>query len=379
MTDVTATGTLLRRRAPRLAALALAATTLVAGYAGGRATVSAGTGAMTAAAPVVADRARVPGPLTSYSGVVDAVAPAVVTVRTEHDVEVSPAMWPMMGGRGVQRQRGLGSGVIVRADGFILTNNHVIDGAERIRVDASDGRSWPARLVGADPASDLAVLRVDERDLPVVPYGDSARTKVGDVVLAFGNPLGVGQTVTMGIVSAKGRATGVGDGSYEDFLQTDAAINQGNSGGALVDLDGRLVGINAQILSTSGGNIGLGFAIPSEMARAVADQLITSGVVRRSKLGIVVQPMTPELADTLGVAEARGAVVAEVEPGGPAARAGLRQGDQLIAIDGRPVIDANQVRNQIAGTRPGTGVAIEIRRNGRSETVSVTLAERQDG
>ena len=221
------------------------------------------------------------------------------------------------------------------------------------------------------------MLKIDARDLPTLPFGDSDRLKVGDVVLAFGNPLGVGQTVTMGIVSAKGRATGIGDGNYEDFLQTDAPINQGNSGGALVNLQGELVGINAQILSPSGGNIGLGFAIPSAMARAVADQLTQDGVVHRSKLGVTVQPVTPELADSLSLAEARGALVSGVEPGSPADRAGLRQGDVIVALNGRRVTDANALRNQIASTRPESSVSIDLVRHGKAESVSVRLVERE--
>jgi len=195
-------------------------------------------------------------------------------------------------------------------------------------------------------------------------------------VLAFGNPLGVGQTVTMGIVSGKGRATGVGDGSYEDFLQTDAPINQGNSGGALVNLQGELVGINAQILSPSGGNIGLGFAIPSTMARAVADQLTTDGVVHRSKLGVTIQPMTPELAQGLGVPDARGALVSDIEPGSPAEHAGIKSGDLIVALNGQRVTDANALRNQIASTRPGSTVSLELLRSGKAETKSVRLVER---
>ena len=221
------------------------------------------------------------------------------------------------------------------------------------------------------------MIKIDARGLPTVAFGDSDRIKVGDVVLAFGNPLGVGQTVTMGIVSAKGRATGLGDGSYEDFLQTDAPINQGNSGGALVNLQGELVGINAQILSPSGGNIGLGFAIPSGMARAVADQLTTDGVVHRSKLGVNAQSLTPDLAESLGLPDARGALVSGVEPGSPADKAGLQQGDVIVSLNERQVIDANALRNQIAITRPESSVSVGFLRNGKSESRSVRLVERE--
>jgi Do/DeqQ family serine protease len=286
-------------------------------------------------------------------------------------------------GRGFQvpqqprRQNGLGSGVVVTSDGHILTNNHVVDGATRINVEFADGKTLTARLVGSDPASDLAVLKVDGTNLPTVRYGDSDKLKVGDVVLAFGNPLGVGQTVTMGIVSAKGRATGLGDGtSYEDFLQTDAPINQGNSGGALVNLQGELVGINAQILSPTGGNIGLGFAIPSSMVQAVAGQLATDGVVRRSKIGVTIQGLTPDLAESLDLAETRGALVGTVEKGGPAEQAGIRQGDVIVKLNNRAV-DANSLRNQIANMKPGSSVSVELLRNGKAETFTVRLAERE--
>jgi serine protease Do len=367
--------------------IAFAAASVAAGFIGGRITLAASgeTAAQSHASPVT-QGAAVTG-TASYSAVVDRVAPAVVTVRVEKQAEASRTalpegfreffgqQQPRMDPRG-QRQSGLGSGVIIRPDGHILTNHHVIDGADRIRVELADGRSLPAKLVGADEASDLAVLKVEAPGLPTVPFGDSDRLKVGDVVLAFGNPLGVGQTVTMGIVSAKGRATGTGNGSYEDFLQTDAPINQGNSGGALVDLRGELVGINAQIMSPSGGNIGLGFAIPATMARAVADQLAKDGVVRRSKLGVTVQPLTPELAETLNVSDARGALVSGVEPGSPAEQAGLKAGDVIVALDSRKVADANAVRNQIANTRPGSSVSIDVMRGGKTESLSARLVER---
>ena len=374
------------RRAALAGALALA-TGL--GFAGGRATLSATSAVPEPAPPVAGQAAPIVLPQTSvasYSAVVDRVAPAVVTVRVERrnegrQMQVPDELRDFFGPRfqmpqQPRRQAGLGSGVIVSSDGHILTNNHVVDGAAKINVDLADGRAFTAKLVGADPASDLAVLKVEATGLPTVPYGDSERLKVGDVVLAFGNPLGVGQTVTMGIVSAKGRATGLGDGSYEDFLQTDAPINQGNSGGALVNLQGELVGINAQILSPTGGNIGLGFAIPSTMVQAVASQRSTNGIVRRWKIDVTIQGITPDLAASLDLAETRGALVGSVEPGSPAEQAGLKQGDVIVKLNNRSV-DANSLRNQIANTKPGTTVTLELLRDGKTETRSVKLAERE--
>ena len=328
------------------------------------------------------------GPMVSYADVVSKVAPAVVTIHSQLQVR-QPQQYPFMndpffqqffGDRGAQppverKREALGSGVIVTADGYILTNHHVIDGADQIKVDLNDNRTLNAKVVGSDALSDLAVLKVDASSLPVLTLGDSDRTRVGDVVLALGNPLGIGQTVTMGIISAKGRQTGLSNGSFEDFLQTDVAMNQGNSGGALVSTASELIGINSQILSPSGGSIGIGFAVPSNMARTVMDQLIRNGKVRRGQLGVTVLKIPSDEASKLGVDEGPGVAVFQVQPSSAAERAGLRKGDVITALNGTAVKDPNTFRNLVAGTAPGTEVTLTIRRNGKEQQVRATLGE----
>ena len=353
---------------------------------------------LTSASDQVANNSSTPAPASSnptatmptmsYADVVSKAAPAVVTIHSQMRVR-QPQQFPFgndpffrefFGDRvpppaPERRREGLGSGVIVGQDGYVLTNHHVIDGADRIKVDLNDNRTLEARVIGTDPPSDLAVLKVEASGLPVLGLGDSDRTRVGDVVLAIGNPLGVGQTVTMGIISAKGRQTGLSTGAFEDFLQTDAPINQGNSGGALVSTNNELIGINSQILSPSGGSIGLGFAVPSNMARTVMEQLINTGRVRRGQLGITVLKIPSEEASKLGVTEGAGVVVYQVQPGSAADRAGLRRGDIITALNGTAVDDPNTFRNIIAGSAPGTEVTLTVKRDGREQQVRAPLGE----
>jgi serine protease Do len=327
----------------------------------------------------------------SYAPVVERVMPAVVTIRVEKRATMIPTdqqipeefrrffgdQLPQMRGQRQPRgiQRGLGSGVIASQDGYILTNNHVVEGVDTVKVELPDNRTFTAKVVGTDPATDLAVVKIDAKNLPFLVFGDSDAVKIGDVALAFGNPLNVGQTVTSGIISAKGRQTPDGGAGYQDFLQTDAAINHGNSGGALVNAGGELIGINSQILSPSDGNIGLGFAIPSNMAKSVMDQLIAGGTVRRAKLGVSIQPISPDMASALGLESSRGALVSTVDEGSPAAKAGLKQGDVITHYNGKPVADNNQLRNAVAATTPGTSVPLTVLRNGKSETLHATVGE----
>lgn len=324
---------------------------------------------------------------TSYAEIVKRVSASVVTIRTEARMR-TPRQYPFSDDPFFRRffgepstppqdqlVRGLGSGVVVTADGYILTNHHVIDGAQQIEVDLQGPRTVNAKLVGSDPPSDLAVLKIDESGLAPLALADSDKVQIGDVVLAVGNPLGIGQTVTLGIISAKGRRTGLSNGSFEDFLQTDAPINRGNSGGALVDGNGDLVGINSQILSPSGGSIGIGFAIPANMARSVLDQLVKNGKVSRGHLGVVVQPVTEDIASSLRLTNAKGVIISQIESGSAAERAGLRRGDVILALNGNVIADPNTFRNEIAGTPPGRTITLRISREGNEQEVSPTLGE----
>ncbi len=273
-----------------------------------------------------------------------------------------------------RREQSLGSGVIVDPNGYIVTNNHVVAKADEIKVLLNDKREFKGKVVGTDPRTDIAVVKIDGKDLPAIPWGDSDKLQVGEYVLAVGNPFGLNQTVTMGIVSAVGRAN-VGIADYEDFIQTDAAINPGNSGGALVNVRGELIGINTAIFSQSGGYMGIGFAVPSDMTRAVMDSLIKSGKVVRGWLGVSIQDVTPELAKQFGLADSKGALVSEVFETGPAAKAGIKRGDVIVGFDAKPVENATILRNIVAQTPPDKKIKVELLRDKKRTTVDVSIAE----
>ena len=318
----------------------------------------------------------------SYADAVRRAAPAVVNVYTTKEVRRrgapdDPLYRYFFGDSrgGTDRVASLGSGVIASADGYVLTNNHVVQAADEIAVALSDGRQVDAKLVGADPESDLAVLKIEAKDLPVITFGRSDTLKVGDVVLAIGNPFDVGQTVTMGIVSALGR-TNLGINTFENFIQTDAAINQGNSGGALVDTNGHLVGINSAIFSRSGGSIGIGFAIPSTLVVQVMDQLIKTGKVVRGYFGVEPEDLTPELAEVLKLARNDGVVLRGVQRSSPAGKAGLEPGDVMLTINGQSVKSSRSMLNQISQLPPGTVAKVRVAREGKEVELPVTVGER---
>ncbi|HEX22290.1 MAG TPA: Do family serine endopeptidase, partial [Chromatiales bacterium] len=324
------------------------------------------------------------GPV-SYADAVDAAAPAVVNVYTTKIVTEranplysDPIFRYFFGDRLAPRQRletSLGSGVIVSDQGYILTNNHVIEGAADIQVALRDGRSIEAVLVGTDSDTDLAVLKINMQGLPTITFGSSENLRVGDVVLAIGNPFGVGQTVTIGIASATGRNR-VGISTFENFIQTDAAINPGNSGGALINAFGQLVGINTAIFSRSGGSQGIGFAIPVDLAKEVMSQIIETGHVVRGWLGVEGQDITPQLAESFGLQGVRGVIIAGVQRNGPAGRAGLRPGDILTHINGQPAVDSKTSMGLIASFAPGTRITLRILRAGMEMELKAVVAER---
>lgn len=320
----------------------------------------------------------------SYADALEGIRPAVVSVYSSKMVRQQvPDVLRMYGMRGGERkQEGLGSGVIVSSDGYIITNNHVVEEADELKVLLADDREYTAKLIGTDPKTDVAVIKIDAENLPVVTLADSAKLRVGDVVFAIGNPLGVGQTVTMGIVSATSRRVGILDevAGYEDFIQTDAAINQGNSGGALIDARGRLIGINSAILSNSQGNIGIGFAIPINLASSIMHSLIETGTVSRGLLGVQTDILTPEKAEVFDLPkDAKGVLVANLSPAdGPAAQAGLKRNDIIVAVDDKKVSSPEDLRLLIGQTLPGTKVTVKYIRNGKTETKEVTLGKVED-
>ena len=332
------------------------------------------------------------GVITTFAPIVEKVAPSVVTVFTTQTVSRGLTPFPFsddalrqfFGGQlprqGKQTLQGLGSGVIVSPDGYVLTANHVVSGAEEIMIGlGTELRKYKAKKVGTDPGTDVALLKIDEKNLPGITFADSDKARAGDIVLAVGNPFGLRQTVTMGIISALGRGR-VGIVDYENFIQTDAAINMGNSGGALVDIKGELLGINTAIFSRSGGNQGVGFAIPANLARDVMQSLREKGRVVRGYIGASVQPLTPELAEAMKLkAQPTGALVGEVAPKSPSEKAGIKTGDVITAVNGKKVSDARELRLMIGSMAPGTKVQIEVNREGQKKMFGVELAEMPAG
>ena len=318
----------------------------------------------------------------SYREAARRAMPAVVNIFTTKEAQLprnpfmdDPLFRRFFGDQQEEKQFSLGSGVVVSPKGYILTNNHVIETADEIEVALADGRKASAKLVGSDPETDIAVIKVDLPNLPAITLGHADEAKVGDVVLAIGNPFGVGQTVTMGIISALGRSH-LGINTFENFIQTDAAINPGNSGGALTDVAGNLLGINTAIYSRSGGSLGIGFAIPVTTVKTVMESIITTGQVIRGWIGVEPQDITPELAESFGLNRKTGAIIAGVLKGGPADKAGMQPGDILIAVDGKPVIDTTDMLNMIAQLTPGKRSRITVMRKNSEATLDVLVGKR---
>lgn len=347
----------------------------------GRAPVQVPVGPGARTVPVL--QAQTSPPAASYREAAGRAMPAVVNILTSkasretHPILKDPFFRRFFGDRmpPEEQMSSLGSGVIVSSEGYIITNFHVVEGADQIEVGLADGRKAAARIVGTDPETDLAVIRISARELPVMVLGQPDEARVGDVVLAIGNPFGVGQTVTMGIISAVGR-NNLHINHFENFIQTDAAINFGNSGGALVDIHGNLLGINSAIYSQTGGSIGIGFAIPVSTARTVLESIIKHGQVVRGWIGIESQDITPELADSFGLARSSGAIIAGVVRNGPADRAGVRPGDILLAVEGKAVKSTGEMLNLIAQLAPGAKAKLTLMRQNREATVDVTVGKR---
>jgi len=328
--------------------------------------------------------------LSGFTPIVRSALPAVVNISTSKKVQTSqggrspfpgpfrdffgPEFFDQFGAPRERQENSLGSGVIVSTEGYIITNNHVVQGATDIQVFLSDERRLTGRIIGGDAKTDIAVVKVEQTGLPALTLANSSSVQVGDFALAIGNPFGVGQTVTMGIVGATGRG-GFGIEHYEDFIQTDAAINPGNSGGALINVRGELIGINTAIIARSGGSQGVGFAVPTNMARPVMEQILKQGKVIRGWLGVSIQSLSPELAKSFGSATTQGALIAEVLPDGPAAKAGLRRGDIVVAVDGEPVLDSRRLSLRISQAAPGTAVSLKVLREGQEQNVRVILGE----
>jgi Do/DeqQ family serine protease len=341
--------------------------------------------------PALLQQSPAPGPaaaaraVSSYNEAVQRAAPSVVNIFTSKEIRTprhpllnDPIFRRFFGDQlpdEAQRASSLGSGVIVSTSGYVITNHHVVEAADEIEVALADGKKLLAKVVGNDPETDIAVLRVDGESLPAITFGSSDTLRVGDVVLAIGNPFGVGQTVTSGIVSALGR-TGLGINTFENFIQTDAAINPGNSGGALIDASGNLIGINTAIFSRSGGSMGIGFAIPVSTAHMVLEQIVKSGSVTRGWIGVEVQEITPAVAESFRLQSTRGALIAGVLRGGPADKAGMKPGDVLVEVEGRPVADPTSMLNLVAALAPGNSARLKLKRAGKDLDASVTVGRR---